>query len=508
MVDRRYGSGNLYGNERLYGASDVPIVSDRFQWAVDVDWTGTGYSGENEADTMTGFSSFRGRRSFLNPNGKGFAPIETGTSRITLDNSDGRYDAWNSSSPLYPNVQPGKNVRVRIRDLESGTTYPAFTGVLVDIQPVGYGADARAILVCEDGWHFLRNTNVLATFATESATVPGLWFTDGVREQYLLHQAIEAILGGAKWKYDADIVASTYLLNYFWASKGVLAGELLDNIAQSFFGQFYIDAEGTARFYDEIEKDNKSSVQTYSQSQMLKDIGNAQPWVNQRSSLRVRMHPRVEAANQVVWTLGEPVQCLAGQTVRITASMTYEGAPVPVITPKANPLVDYHMNTAADGSGTNLTNEFTVERIAYGDLCDLIITNTGSSNGWITDFDLVGVPVYESGVTDMSYPTVIEPGNRELIIESEYLQRFPPSRYFADTYGPQIAALRQFPIVAYDTRPESLVPDLFDVVTVSIAKLGVSSTEFFVGGIEIQTAHESCQSFLVRHYLEPRMTGS
>src|SRR5512137_2514982 len=43
-----------------------------------------------------------------------FEPVRVGTCSIVLDNTTRRYDPYNTASPLYPNVLPGRYVQIPI----------------------------------------------------------------------------------------------------------------------------------------------------------------------------------------------------------------------------------------------------------------------------------------------------------------------------------------------------------------------------------------------------------
>ena len=506
MTDRRYGSPNKYGNGRLYGASDAPITNDRYQWGVDVAWTGR-YSGSNEAVYMINFQSFRGRRSYLNPNGKGFAPVETGRARVTLDNSTGRYDGWNTSSALYPNVEPGKDIRIRIRDLDSGTTYNVFTGIVVDIDTIGYGADAKVILVCEDYWYYLRNSIVLYSRITIGYSPP----SQGYIDDPVISIIIVEILNAISWTAGYTLETSTDSINVWWSSNNTSAGEMLTDLAQNHFGQFFIAADGQAKFYDRTS--TRTPVASYTQSQILKDIGNAQPFTNRRNSLRIKVHPRVSGPNSVLWTLNEPVFVAAGDSINITCVMTYNGFVVPQALYQAYATTDYTMNTLPNGGGTDLTAFFTPgastqidDAISYGDTINMRLINHGELDGYITFFRWTATPIYETGTSDITYPPLLPPKSSEIFLDSIWHQSYTTARTIANLMGSQLSNIRQFPVITFDTRPEALIPDLFDYVDLSIAALGISD-EFQVAGIEIQTTNETCQAFTVRQYLEPHFTG-
>ena len=142
----------------LYGSTGTQEVG--YLWGLEVDWDGDGvFDGSNEAGRLTDIDITRGRKTFLQPNGQGFYPIQPGNAKFTLDNHDGRYDVWNTSSPLYPNVAYGKDVRVRLTDPTTSTTYDVFYGIISDIIPYGYGSNAYVKLIVEDGLRFLRDRN-------------------------------------------------------------------------------------------------------------------------------------------------------------------------------------------------------------------------------------------------------------------------------------------------------------------------------------------------------------
>lgn len=511
MVDRRYGTGNKYGNGRLYGGSDTPIVDDRFRWGVNINWNEK-YGVSNEADYMTSLTVFRGRRSFINPNGQGFAPVETGRARITLDNSSGRYDGWNTSSALYPNVSPDKDVRINIRDLDTGATYNVFTGIILDIETIGYGADARVVLICEDGWYFLRNNVTYVGDVWESLAISRILnLIFGLEFNYFKNPFT--------YRYGTNFETATDTIRWWWSSNSISIADMCTELAQSFFGKFFVANNGKATFYDRTN--TRISVVTYDEAEMLKDISNAQPWINQRDSLKIKVHSRKPAANQIIWSLAEATQVDNGETETMNPVFTYNGFIVPAYDIAFNPG-DYHMNTLEGGGGTDLSSSFIIydpvtPNVSYptgqygfglGDTMTIAAINNSGSNGYITDFDVYGIPVYESGTTLITQPSVVGSNRRELLIDSIWHQKIRPARTIAAIYGPQIAAVRQFPVIKFDTRSASFIPDLFDIVTINIPTLGITNDNFEIGGIEIETTNETCQSFIVTHYLEPHFASS
>lgn len=147
----RYGTFK-YSTE-TYGKTTTGVPNN-ILYALHVDWDGDGsYDGDyNEAFRVLGWSVDRGRDSVFNPSGDGFTPYSVGTLRLTLDNKDGRYDSWNTASPLYGNLIPGKRVQFRV-----GVTSIAEE----QVQHTVYCSESKS-----DG--YIRGTN--ATYATARGT--------------------------------------------------------------------------------------------------------------------------------------------------------------------------------------------------------------------------------------------------------------------------------------------------------------------------------------------------
>ena len=170
IVDRRFGTYNKFGTTNKFGAS---TLDTNLLWSVEVDWNADGvFDGTNEARYMRGIRVQRGRTRYIALDGQGFEKLQTGVCYIELDNSNGRYDGWNTASPLYPNVNYGKDVRIRVRDYVGGSFYPVFFGSIQDIQPfVDSNGDAKVTMTINDGFNFLRSYN--PNYAIQQNITPG-----------------------------------------------------------------------------------------------------------------------------------------------------------------------------------------------------------------------------------------------------------------------------------------------------------------------------------------------
>jgi hypothetical protein len=493
MTDRRYGV-NKYGSGSLYGASDA---REALAWGVSIDWDGDTVLEENEADLMTKVSVERGRKRMLKSSGAGFEKIGTGKVTVELLNRDGRFDGWNTSSPIYPNVDNGKEIRVRVRNLnDTADPYPVFRGVIDEIKPVGSGRDARVQITAYDGLEFLRNTD--ARVAIQESITPD--------------EAMGLVLDAAGWPshWGRALTVSSETIPYWWASGNKKAMSELEDLAISFLGNFFVDAMGRAKFITRSSITNV--VQEYLQEQIGKDIGNPQPRDVRRNVTRLKVHPRTAAATGVIWQLlGTTPSILTGSDNALTmfANYAYANTPTPannVISPVAT--TDFTTNTQPDGSGTDKTADCTVTMTDFGDTAKLVITNNSGGTVYITKLQVRGDAIYEPNVSDITYPKDVSTVSqrRELLFDLLWQQDLNVARDIADVLGPFYASLHPLPSIPIDNRPAlQFGADLFDIVTADIEYLGLTGVSFRIGGIEHKsdTKFENCQRILSRIYLEP-----
>lgn len=468
-------------------------------WSLRVDWDGDGvFDSRSEARYMCGLRTNRGRTAMLRSTGQGFEPMRTGQAVISLWNTDGRYDGWNASSPLYPNVTPGKDVELRVRDLSAtGTVIEyVFSGTISDIVPNGYGAEAKVNLYIDDGWNFLRNY---------SARV-------AMQENINVSTAIGYVLDAVGWlsRWGRDLDASSDNIRYFWGSGDKSAAVECEDLANSAFGNFFITKAGAARF---VSRTNVgTSVADYDQSELYKDIENPQPWVYSRNVTQLRAHVRDATGTALLFEqFGEAVQIADGETYRDFVSLTFNGLSVPalsIVAPVAN--VDYSINSNSAGSGSDVSGSCTVSVTRLGDRAKRSITNNSGAAAYVTMFKIRGVAVYERNVTDVNFPsdpdTVKTP--RRFFMDLLWLQNVNTAFDFANLFGPFLSAAHPFPVIEIESNfSKQFEVELFDVVTLTSSKLGINGVSFRVGGIEHESLDENCQRIKTRLYLEPYVAG-
>lgn len=492
-VDRRFGSINKFGDTNTFGASSFESY---FAWGLEVDWDGDGvFDGSNQSRYLCGFRISRGRKAMLQSSGQGFEVIPIGRATFTLHNTDGRFDGWNEDSPLYPNVTFERDVRFRVRDMVgSGGVEPVFFGEITDIVPTGYDTiDPKVNIEVSDAMGFLRSY---------SARV-------AMQQDVTLDTAIGLVLDSvsfpSRWERDLDVTADA--IKYWWASGDRTAASELEDLALAGFGQFFITADGKARF---ITRTNVgTSLANFSQGDLYKDIDNPQPWVNRRNIMRLKVHPKDVSGTALVYEyFGTAPQIAAGETFVFFPNYTYNGVSVPalsIVTPVAG--TDYQLwTTSSEGSGTDKTNDCDVTVTNFGSTALVRIVNNSGVTVYLTSFKLRGVVVYEKNAADLTYPsdptTVTKP--REFFIDLTWQQDANQAQDYVNIYGPFLDALHPFPVIKVENNfALQFGIDLFDVVTLTSDRLGIQGVAFRVGGIEHESLDENCQRVLTTFYLEP-----
>jgi len=491
MTDRRYGV-NKYGDGKLYGPSDA---REALAWDVSVDWDDNGIFDANETDLLTGIGVYRGRTRLLSPSGEGFESIPTGKAVITLNNADGRFDGWNTSSPLYPNVKYGKDLRLRVRDLNTDARYGLFRGTIADIVPVGYGEDARVMIYASDGLDLLRN--YVGRVAMQHDITP----------DEAIGMVLDAVHWPARWGRSLDVSAET--IPFWWSSGSKQAMSEIEDLATSFLGYFFADRDGRARY---VKRSSViDAVANYAQGSLLKDLDNPQPYTLLRNVTRVKVHPRNQASTSTIFVLaGTPPAVLTGgaNSQKFFANYTYNNGPVPA----ENVTISvFEANTQSNFLGTDETANCVAALTDFGDSGFVEVTNNSAGLVYIR-LELEGDAIYEPNVSDVTYPSDLSGISmpRELVLDMLWQQDLNVARDIANVLGAFYGGLHPMPSVKLDSQPAlQFAPDLFDIATADLNSIGLNGVSFRVGGLthETDSQFENCQRVKTRLYLEPYVSA-
>ena len=400
---------------------------------------------------MTKLSVRRGRSNMMRDEGDGLEPMKTGEFSATINNLDGRYDPFNPSSPLFPNVVPGKVFKLRVKDNTTGAIYPVMTGRIKDIQPVNETYD-RVTISGVDGQDDLQNVRVRSS----------------LRENIALEDAIDTVLIGAAWPSGASYRAldvTTDTLPYWWATGGS-AREEIEELARSAFGVFYISADGKATF---VARNSTRVAPEYdiSGADIRRGIARPQPWEVVRNSVEIYVNSRQVQATELLWELKTTPMVMAGGSLAIYAQYEYGGENVPAknVQLPIDPT-EFLVNTAADGSGTDITLSCSVAMTLYADSPRITITNNSASNGYVILLKVYGDPI-------ASLPLVIVAGEdadsiaiynrRRMVIDTLWQQQVNTAVDIRDLALSLFADARLFPRLKLINKPaKQFPPDLLD----------------------------------------------
>ncbi len=486
----RYGTFK-YGSQK-YGSTTNPNLL----WGVEVDWDGDGFfSGASEATRLTELHVTRGRDGLFSSSGEGeakFNRMSVGDCRLTLDNYDRRFDPWYASSALYPNVEPGKDVRIRVKNTNSGSLYSIFRGRVDDIQCDRHHSDPSAMLVISDGWRLLMDRHSTVALRTNTPV------------DVLADDVLDDVGWPATWGQSLD--AGSDVIPYGWINDQ--AGfDALHDLVESEMGFLYIGADGKIYLVSRHNSIVAASALTLTQSEVGNEPQVSNPWDFVRNKISVRAFPRKLAALGEIWRLDEVPALTPGQSRTIWATFRDQNYNATIAQDVAAPVAttDYTMNTAADGGGTDVTASFTVTMTAFAGSAKLVVTNGGSVDGYITLLKIrgkaiellnVAASISESTASQASY------GTRQLSLELPFLQQTGVAVDLSDWLLSWLKSPLPQCVVEMVNRPTiQFAYDLGTIITFQSAYLGIDK-RFRIGKVQHDST-ESMQAIRTRWTLEP-----
>lgn len=459
-------------------------------WYIDADWNGDGAFETNEESRLIGLRTFRGKKNYLKavkPDGAGFERNPVGTADITLDNYDGRYDPLNTSSPIYPNLMPGREMRIRVND--GADTWNVFRGKIDSLSPVRQGNQRRLKIKLVDGWAFLKGSQ-----GVRKAVQTGL--TTDTAIGYIL-----TLIGWlAGW--GSDLAMGSDTLAYWW-TEGKNAADAILDLVENEFGRFHISGNGQAVFRGRNADFNSTASFTLDQSVLLKDPVLPYPWESIRNIIRLRLFPRVLQATGELWRMRGTPSIAPGDTLTVYAEFRYSNR----ITPAQNliaPVVttDYTMNSAADGSGTNLSANFSVTMTGYGETAKLVVTNNGTTAGYITLLKIRGdaLDAPDSTLVEIDNSSGSLYGPRSFALDLLWNQNTRAAQDAANWLKSWMSSPLSYPVLQLEGRDTvQYAYELHTRFTLTAAELGINA-DYRLMGIEHEWLDEGGQAVRTTFY--------
>lgn len=464
----KYGSFKY--SEQTYGhLGDYPTT---IIWIVQVDWDGDGtLEGYNEGNYLKNCNLSMGRQEYLNADGSGFEHMRVGKATLVFENYDNRYDPRNTSSPLYPNIKPGKRIQIGIFDADYQLVQ--FTGLIDSIVPRGYKNEV--IITCVDYMQGLTDQELTYDAELFNTTVTGA----------INHQLTQAQYPGGRLLDDETQPV------WVAAVSKQKAGGVIHQMADAGLGIFWIDELGRARY----QKRDHSETHLYIfQVSILKDIIRAQPWDGLYNDIAVTSRRFIKLQPAIIFTLPEAIYIANGNNE--TIEINYE------------PSTDIQIksvtgNTQVDDNGAALT--MTASSISLGLTGGtIIVSNNSGSNGYLIDIAIRGrkYASTEQIFTASDATSQATYGIRKFRLDSPFLQDRNFANAFATILKDFLKDDRESLIIQFRGRPTAQYYfPIMTTVEFYSETLGINGEVFQVLGLEHDWINENGQDVLTTLYL-------
>lgn len=486
-----------YGTSVRYGPTGIAPLTTMLLWSMLVDWDNDGYySGENEATRMTGFRCSRGRDNFIKSDLSGFEHYSPGEAVITLDNSDGRYDPYNTSSPLYPNVSPGRRVRLGVKNGTSGLDYNIMRGTISNIQPYNDGMRKRVVITVLDGLNWLRTQPVII----------------GKQENKTYGDLVKTVLDtctfpSTEWTYSTN--ANGNVIPYFWSTSGQSALDIIHGLDDAEGGIFRHTSGGSFVWSAKTTAPVTTTVVT--EEHLLTDIVIPQPWDSVINRVRMVINPlTTHNITTTIWALEKVVSLPHYGRYETEAFFKHPTLSIPICQDNIESY-NFAVNTAADGSGTNITSSCVMMPGPAGESVKLVFLNANALDGYIISANIVGDAIYanyENVISADDLTSQARYGVRSLTIDTPWMQRGDVvAQPYATYLVNQLKNPRPNPVVKIENRPTLQYDyDLYlHAINLQLATVGLNDT-YRIGKIEHEWLNENGQSVRTTWKLEPYMT--
>ena len=440
---------------------------------------------------MTSLRVKRGRDALAGKDG--IIPYAIGEAVGIFDNSDGRYDPYNASSPLYGNITPGKFVRIVVRDEANTTTYGVMRGIVADIQPIRTAGKEEVRISVVDGLQWLRD-NVA---------------NQGLNTSLIKSNPPRRISIGADWPWtewanytQADARAQAY----WWGWNQNALGAIHEWNSGEWAVLFH-SKDGEFVWYPNNYGHRLTLALT--EADLLDEIGRPQPWDVVRNVIRMNVSTKVlDSINAIIWALQDIPSIADGAEFFIEAIFKYEEW-----RPCGSSITFNHtVNAQADGGGADLTADCPLTFNAQiGEGAQITITNNSGSTGYVTLLTATGDAIYASdiNVVESSDSTSQAAyGKHALHIKSRWVEDTDYAIALADWLLANLKDPAQYPIIQMEDQPtKQFYLDLYDRVELTVDELTIDAN-YRVGSIEHQTIGEGCQGVRTVMRLEPYMQFS
>lgn len=479
-----------YGVPLYYGSVDQ---NARYLWGFMVKWD---KDYVNEALNLIDLSVERGRDGLFDNDG--WKQFEPGTAEAILDNSDGRYDPYNTSSPLYGYILPGKYVWILVKDTNTGTKHNIMYGKIKNIQPYQRNNRRLAKITVVDGLDFLKSATTTVTWFNY------VWSTLRIRD----------MVENSGWplsEWPMGLVTSGPEIFRSWFFKRN-AIDAINEMANSAKITYFHSANGEFARY--LGSYTYASTTTINEGDILRDITVSQPWDNIINDVDVYDNAKALGTYSQLYEVQSPIPINAGETVTFDAVFRYESHfPVGAYTIGTPEIGTFNVNTLADGTGTDITASCVKywPLTDYGEGITVAVTNNSASNGYIRQCSVWGGPVYiqNSAVWRAEDATSIATyGRKSIDLNFPWVVGAEYSITYRDWVLANFKDPKRYVTIKLENQPTlQFGKELYkDRIRLVVPTLGIDSY-FRIGKIKHKWLKENGLSVETTYQLEPYLTA-
>jgi len=483
MVVADYSLQVDWDNSGSFGGLTFPIT-----------FPGTWADGGIPSSRIRGISCSFGRDRASQLTGKSKA----GTLRATLDNRSGDYNAFNTSSPLYGNILPGRPVRL-LGTSATQSDQAIWQGYLTRITPqVFLGGDQTAILEATGPLGQINLDQIEVAMVTSQRT----------------DQVVDDILDAAGWGSGSSfrtLDTGKTTISRYWKSATYTVPALQEVesteggfIRESKSGQIVFDnrhhrLSGAALTSQATFSDASDAARVYSGLTMDDPL----PHIFNQFSTEVQNYTTASVA--VLWTLSE--SGASSPSISPGVARTYIARyPTSASVNNARGVnawtttaatTDMLANSAADGSGDNLTSSVAIGVSKSSETMEITLTNNGTVTAYITKLQARGTAItaddpasikQEDATSQTAFGKRIWPSKTKFIPDTD--EALDWANFNLAVYKDPTAVLQLSYFANRDTNAlnEMLDRDISDRVTVVAANTADLSInrDFFIEGIRHQ----------------------
>lgn len=312
---------------------------------------------------------------------------------FALDNSprnSGSQQSW--YSPGHASARSGFDLSIPIRFSVTfnGTTYYKFRGVVKDVQPIAGVNETQEVLVTCVDWMDVAADTMLT--GVEPLISQESWLVWG----RMVDAADRAPVSVVFWSNDTDVFP--YALDNS-RSEEMPALTEFQRIAQSDFNKTVIRGDtatgGVLSYYDRVTLQSLISVAQFDNSMNDLEFVYARDSIINRA--RATYYPRTVGGSPVdLFVLESPRTVKAGEMIEIEGPYTdpNEAGAVRIGRTNAATTPTVAVNTASDGSGTDITADCEIVTDAGANQVRFTVTNHSAFDGYVTQAELAGTPIY------------------------------------------------------------------------------------------------------------------